>query len=88
MTNASAPGAGGGSDVRALVERQWRAALNVADISGKDDFFELGGHSLAALTVMTAIEQELDIELDGMRDIWEHSTLDAFVARISTLAGA
>jgi phthiocerol/phenolphthiocerol synthesis type-I polyketide synthase E len=75
------------ADVRELVKSQWCAALNVPDISGEDDFFELGGHSLAALTVMTAIEQALDVELDGMRDIWEHSTLDAFAARVAALAG-
>ena len=86
--DAHAQGTAARPDIRQLVEQQWRAALNVSELSGGDDFFELGGHSLSALTVMTAIEEALHIELDGMRDIWEHSTLDAFVVSVAEQAGA
>lgn len=72
-------------EVRDFVARLWSEVLNVSDVSGTDDFFALGGHSLAAMTVLNAVEQSFAVELDGIGEMWDHPTLDAFSARVAEL---
>lgn len=71
--------------VRDVVAPLWCEALQVPEVADEDDFFALGGHSLAALHVMTTIEQTYQVELGGVRDIWENPTLGEFVAAVAAL---
>ncbi|MBL1069002.1 phosphopantetheine-binding protein [Streptomyces sp. 7-21] len=75
-------------DVRKRVAELWCEALNVAAVSDTDDFFALGGHSLVALNVIASVEEEYGIELDGMRDIWEHPTFAEFTSLVVTRISA
>ncbi|WP_172384300.1 phosphopantetheine-binding protein [Streptomyces sp. MNP-20] len=74
--------------VRDVIAPLWCEALNVPEVADGDDFFALGGHSLAALHVMAAVEQTYQVELGGMRDIWENPTLGTFVAVVAALVAA
>ncbi|MEW2528666.1 acyl carrier protein [Streptomyces sp. NPDC047071] len=76
------------TEVRDVIAPLWCEALNVPEVADGDDFFALGGHSLAALHVMGAVEQTYQVELDGMRDLWENPTLGAFVAVVAALVAA
>ncbi|MGI5378902.1 phosphopantetheine-binding protein [Streptomyces sp. CA-251387] len=71
--------------VRDVVAPLWCEALQVPEVADEDDFFALGGHSLAALHVMTTIEQTYQVELGGVRDIWENPTFGEFVAAVAAL---
>ncbi|MFD9906168.1 acyl carrier protein [Streptomyces sp. NPDC059063] len=71
--------------VRDVVAPLWCEALNVPEVADEDDFFALGGHSLAALHVLAAVEDAYQVELGGLRDIWENPTLGAFVAAVAAL---
>jgi tyrocidine synthetase-3 len=41
----------------------WSKILNVKKIGVNDNFFELGGHSLKAVSLMTKIHKELEVEI-------------------------
>lgn len=68
-------------DVHAKVRSIWAQCLEVADVSPGDDFFGLGGDSLRAMQVMTALREEVGVEVPLVW-LFEASTLRDFGARV------
>ena len=52
----------------------WKELLGIENIGINNNFFELGGHSLLAMRVLSAIRQELKVEL-RIKDIFQYTTI-------------
>ncbi|MFK8103148.1 MAG: non-ribosomal peptide synthase/polyketide synthase [Saprospiraceae bacterium] len=61
----------------------WKEILGVDRIGIMDDFFELGGHSLLAIRVVSAIRQEMSIEID-IADLFDYLTVSTLAAYLET----
>lgn len=70
--------------VVAAVETAWRTGLQTDELDGDADFFALGGDSLAAMVVIADLQERLGIAAT-FADLLEAPTLDAFVARVTTM---
>ncbi|WP_143305918.1 non-ribosomal peptide synthetase [Chitinophaga vietnamensis] len=57
----------------------WQRLLNIAAVSVTADFFELGGHSLLAVRVLSAIRNELGLDI-SIKDFFTHTTIEALAA--------
>jgi amino acid adenylation domain-containing protein len=57
----------------------WKNILGVEKPGVYDDFFELGGHSLLAIRVISAIRNELGIEI-SIQDLFSHPTISGLVS--------
>ncbi|MGF9966588.1 amino acid adenylation domain-containing protein [Bacillus rhizoplanae] len=53
----------------------WSEVLSVSRVGIHDDFFELGGHSLKAITVVTKIRQQLDVEVP-VKELFTSKTIE------------
>jgi hypothetical protein len=60
----------------------WQELLQVERVGRHDDFFALGGHSLLAVLLVTRMESVTSREL-SVRDVFEHSTLQALASRLN-----
>ena len=80
-----APSADGDGAEADLLERRlgslWGEALDDDDAGPGQDFFDLGGDSLAAVALLAAIEEELDVAL-GLDDLLEAPTPRSLARRI------
>ena len=59
----------------------WQAVLKLEQVGLGDHFFELGGHSLLVTQVISRVRQALNIQVP-LRTLFEHSTLQGFVAAL------
>jgi amino acid adenylation domain-containing protein/non-ribosomal peptide synthase protein (TIGR01720 family) len=66
-----------------VVAAIWREVLKLDKVSITADFFELGGHSLLATRVASAVAQKTEKKLT-VRNIFEHSTVEALAAFLDT----
>ena len=66
---------------RALAEI-WQEILGAAQVGAQDNFFDLGGHSLRAMTLVSRIHQQFEVEV-SLRDVFGHPTLEALAAVIA-----
>jgi amino acid adenylation domain-containing protein len=51
------------SPTESRIHKIWCDALKTEDVSGTDNFFEIGGNSLLAISIMSKIESEFNVEL-------------------------
>ncbi|VVN21638.1 Linear gramicidin synthase subunit D [Pseudomonas fluorescens] len=59
----------------------WQAVLKLEQVGLGDNFFELGGHSLLVTQVISRVRQALNVQVP-LRTLFEHSTLEDFVAAL------
>ncbi|MFJ2685159.1 non-ribosomal peptide synthase/polyketide synthase [Pseudomonas sp. NPDC087342] len=59
----------------------WQAVLKLEQVGLSDNFFELGGHSLLVTQVISRVRQALNVQVP-LRTLFEHSTLQDFVAAL------
>ena len=59
----------------------WQAVLKLERVGLSDNFFELGGHSLLVTQVVSRVRQALNVQVP-LRTLFEHSTLEDFVAAL------
>src|SRR5882757_1081783 len=74
------------NSVRSVLSRltpMWEAALATESVGLDENFFDAGGSSLAAMSLMTKINREFQIELPVMA-IFESSSLTRMVDLIVT----
>ncbi|NPV92850.1 MAG: amino acid adenylation domain-containing protein [Firmicutes bacterium] len=62
----------------------WEQLLGVHEIGINENFFDLGGDSLDAITLVTAINSEFEVEF-LFNDVYEFPTVKNQIARISEL---
>ncbi|WP_434711740.1 non-ribosomal peptide synthase/polyketide synthase [Pseudomonas sp. D3-27] len=74
------------SEVEQQVAAIWQDVLKLERAGLEDNFFELGGHSLLVTQVVSRIRRVLGIEVP-LRSLFEHSTLQAFVAAFEATPG-
>ncbi|WP_434695427.1 non-ribosomal peptide synthase/polyketide synthase [Pseudomonas sp. Z1-14] len=74
------------SEVEQQVAAIWQDVLKLERVGLEDHFFELGGHSLLVTQVVSRVRRVLGIEVP-LRSLFEHSTLQAFVAAFETTTG-
>ncbi|KJH86927.1 peptide synthase, partial [Pseudomonas fluorescens] len=74
------------SEVEQQVAAIWQDVLKLERVGLEDHFFELGGHSLLVTQVVSRIRRVLGIEVP-LRSLFEHSTLQAFVASFDATPG-
>jgi amino acid adenylation domain-containing protein len=78
---------GYGKDIDTIEERLlslWADFFGKPDIGDNDNFFQLGGDSLKVLTMISAIQRKLGIEL-SFTDLFEYSTVRELSDRIRSL---
>ena len=63
--------------IEATIAAIWCKLLHLERVGRQDHFFELGGHSLLAVQLMSAIRQELALEIN-LRELFSGPTLAAF----------
>ncbi|SDX58568.1 AMP-binding enzyme, partial [Marininema mesophilum] len=68
-----------------LVVSVWEQVLGIENIGVQDSFFELGGHSLLATQVVPRLQEVSQIELP-LRELFEHSTVEALAERLNLLS--
>ena len=66
-----------------VVREVWCEVLHVDQIASTDDFFDIGGHSLTAMQVARRLRDRLDGAKVPTRLLFQHSTLDAFIAAVN-----
>ncbi|WP_188938366.1 non-ribosomal peptide synthetase [Puia dinghuensis] len=70
---------------RSEIERQlaaiWSELLGVEQVGVEDSFFELGGHSLLAFRLVSAVRQELGVELP-IREVFDYPTIGSLGSRL------
>jgi len=67
------------SELEARIAREWARLLNVATVAVDDDFFALGGDSLAAVEMIDALAELLDVDVP-VGDFLEQPTIATIVA--------
>jgi acyl transferase domain-containing protein len=72
------------SAVGDVVTRHWQAAFGGPPLTPQDNFFTLGGTSLQAAHLIAAVAGDLLVDV-RLSDLYEHSDLGGFVARIDEL---
>lgn len=65
----------------------WEEVLECGRVGRTDDLFELGGNSLTATSLLSAVEEQLGVELD-LGDIFSYPCLDSMAAEIDQRAAA
>ncbi|MCP4176265.1 MAG: amino acid adenylation domain-containing protein [bacterium] len=60
----------------------WQSILGIDQIGITDNFYELGGHSLKAISLISAIKSQLNIEIQ-LSDIFENLTIKELAVVIS-----
>ncbi len=71
----------------ALLAALWAQLLGVEQVGLDDNFFELGGHSLTATRLVSRLRSSLGLEVP-VRALFQHPTLEAFVAQALPMAQA
>jgi len=67
------------------VRRIWAEAFGVTHLRTEDNFFDLGGTSLHAAQLVSVVNDALLVEV-RLQDLYEHSSLAGFTARVGELA--
>ncbi|GGH70057.1 hypothetical protein GCM10008014_54100 [Paenibacillus silvae] len=63
----------------------WQDVLGLSkEIGVHDNFFDLGGHSLRATALVSKVHKTLSVDLP-LRDVFQHSTVEAMAKAISRL---
>lgn len=62
------------TEIQIMLSSIWQGLLGLEKVGTSDNFFELGGHSLMAMRVISAIRDQLDIEL-AIKDIFQFTTI-------------
>ncbi|RED56619.1 non-ribosomal peptide synthetase [Cohnella lupini] len=74
---------------RTQTERQlatiWEEILHVSQAGVHDNFFDLGGHSLRAMTLVSRIHKQFEVEAN-LRDVFQYPTLESLAAMIARQA--
>ncbi|MDE9477977.1 amino acid adenylation domain-containing protein [Xenorhabdus bovienii] len=72
---------------RNAIEQQlsqlWQQLLKLSQVGIHDNFFALGGHSLLATRLISAVRNDLQVEIP-LRSVFEHPTIEAFSQVITT----
>ena len=63
------------SETEQALAEIWQEILGAAQVSVHDNFFDLGGHSLRAMTLVSRIHQQFEVEV-SLRDVFGHPTLE------------
>ncbi|APB69496.1 non-ribosomal peptide synthase/polyketide synthase [Paenibacillus polymyxa] len=72
------------TELEAKLVAIWQNVLGPVTIGVTDNFFDLGGHSLRATTLVSKVHKELSVNLP-LRDVFQHSTIEAMAEAISQL---
>ena len=64
----------------------WQALLNQPRVGRHDNFFELGGHSLLAVTLVSRIQQTMQVHVE-VKDIFLHPTVTELASVCVPAAG-
>jgi amino acid adenylation domain-containing protein len=75
------------STIEEVVREIWSEVLGREGIGRDDDFFDLGGDSLLAARVLARVSECLQAKI-GLRELFDHSSLGAFAARVRADAEA
>nr|P0C064.2 RecName: Full=Gramicidin S synthase 2; AltName: Full=Gramicidin S synthase II; Includes: RecName: Full=ATP-dependent proline adenylase; Short=ProA; AltName: Full=Proline activase; Includes: RecName: Full=ATP-dependent valine adenylase; Short=ValA; AltName: Full=Valine activase; Includes: RecName: Full=ATP-dependent ornithine adenylase; Short=OrnA; AltName: Full=Ornithine activase; Includes: RecName: Full=ATP-dependent leucine adenylase; Short=LeuA; AltName: Full=Leucine activase [Brevibacillus b len=70
------------SDIEMKLAEIWHNVLGVNKIGVLDNFFELGGHSLRAMTMISQVHKEFDVELP-LKVLFETPTISALAQYIA-----
>lgn len=62
------------NETETVLANIWQRLLRIDQVGIHDDFFELGGHSLLGMRVVSAIRNELKVEL-GIKDLFALTTV-------------
>lgn len=65
--------------IEAVMVDIWQRLLHVPEVGVRADFFELGGHSLLAVRVLSAIRNELSLDI-SIRDFFTYTTIEQLAA--------
>ncbi|MFC6091036.1 non-ribosomal peptide synthase/polyketide synthase [Saccharothrix lopnurensis] len=84
-----ASAAGGFVPPRTEAERRvadvWAEVLGLDAVGVEDNFFALGGDSISSIRVVSKLRSSFDL---SPRDVFEHPTVGALAARLSTAGGS
>ena len=69
------------SETEQALAEIWQELLGAAQVGAQDNFFDLGGHSLRAMTLVSRIHQQFEVEV-SLRDVFGHPTLEGLAAVI------
>ncbi|MBS0263261.1 MAG: amino acid adenylation domain-containing protein, partial [Planctomycetes bacterium] len=70
-----------------LLAQIWCEVLGLDRVGVQDNFFQLGGHSLRAMTMVSRLRHELQIEVP-ISDVFEYPTIAVLAERIERLGNA
>ena len=70
------------SETEQALAEIWQEILGAAQVGVQDNFFDLGGHSLRAMTLVSHIHQQFEVEV-SLRDVFGHPTLEALATVIA-----
>ena len=73
------------SETEQALAEIWQELLGAAQVGAQDNFFDLGGHSLRAMTLVSRIHQQFEVEV-SLRDVFGHPTLEGLAAVIAAQA--
>jgi len=74
------------NELEQTIAEIWQELLALEKVGTQDNFFELGGHSLLATRVVSAIKDQLEVEL-SVADLFKHTTVEELALWIGNLEG-
>ncbi|MES2316841.1 MAG: amino acid adenylation domain-containing protein [Pseudomonadota bacterium] len=75
-----------GSATESTLAAIWAELLGLDQVGIHANFFEIGGHSLLAMRMLSALSQQLDVNLP-VRALFEHKTIAQLAAHIDQQGG-
>ncbi|MEU2874882.1 condensation domain-containing protein [Streptomyces sp. NPDC007070] len=76
-----------GTDTERILAKIWSEVLGVEPVGAEDDFYDLGGHSLLAVQLISAVRDELGVEVP-VRSVMQTRTVRQGAAVIDALLWA
>ncbi|MCY7858964.1 non-ribosomal peptide synthetase [Bacillus sonorensis] len=71
------------TETEARLAALWQDVLGAERVGAADHFFELGGHSLNAMTLISRIQRDLDIDI-SMKELFRYPTIRELADRIDS----
>ncbi|MBK8551804.1 MAG: amino acid adenylation domain-containing protein [Ignavibacteria bacterium] len=69
------------NETEAKLAEVWKNVLETDEVGVTDDFFDIGGHSLLAISLISAIRNELGVEIP-INDVFDYPTIELLAKRI------